>query len=447
LNGALDISGPTTTAGTYDATALSSTSAGGDIGADVDIFQTGTALTGDLIGIKGNARIDVESASGKAIGGYFQAGNYAGGFGLDIARGVYVDVVNKVPAAAGVTWNTARGYEVSMDLDQGTSGHTNTITTAQMFYGVYNLPTSGTYATVTNGYGVYLKNEAVGGTGQALDAALYIADASMSGGIKGWDYGIDLSGVAAGYTNADIKLANGETISNDVNGTIKINGQVNFAAAGGTYASSVGIIHGAGASGLATAYSVGAVAGNTKAMSYYLKSTSQLAADVLEGLYVNTYHGTDAAQPAPSGEAGRFRAYLTGDQSGAVALVGMHGTLELAAGSSIGGLGVGVRGNIVFPAEAQTGTIYGVQAELYSGGANTDMTTTTSAPLNIAISGTITAAKWANVPAFRIDVPADLVSTNAYILDTNAAADDCDAKLKINVNGTDWWIMLSNTND
>lgn len=213
LNGALDISGATTSAGTYDATALSSTVAGGDIGADVEIFQTGTALTGDLIGIKGNARVDVESASGKVIGGYFLAGNSdAGGFGLDIARGVYAGVTNKVPAAASVTWNTARGYEVSMDLDQGTSGHTTTITNAQMFYGVYNLPTSGTYATVTNGYGVYLKNEAVGGTGQTLDAALYVADASMSGGIKGWDYGVDLSGVAAGYTISDIKLSSGAKI-------------------------------------------------------------------------------------------------------------------------------------------------------------------------------------------------------------------------------------------
>jgi hypothetical protein len=191
---------------------LAVTTAGGTSGLYSNVNHTTNALTGDLIGVKGNARCDVASTSGKVIGGYFLAGNYANGYNLEVARGVYAGVVNKVPTASSATWTDARGVEVIMDLNQGESGHVNAITNACMFYGVYNLPTSGAYSTVTNGYGIYVKNEAVGGTGQALDAAFYVCDASMSGGIKGWDYGVDLSGVAAGFTVSDLKLSSGAKI-------------------------------------------------------------------------------------------------------------------------------------------------------------------------------------------------------------------------------------------
>jgi len=109
-----------------------------------------------------------------------------------------------------------------MDLDQGTSGNANTVTNAYMFYGVYNLPTVGTYSTVTNGYGIFVRNEAVGGTGQMLDAAFYADDKSHSGSVKGWDFGIDFSGVGSnsgGFGTADIRGALGETIVNSPDGT------------------------------------------------------------------------------------------------------------------------------------------------------------------------------------------------------------------------------------
>lgn len=150
------------------------------------------ALTGDAIGVRGNARVNVNSSSGKAIGGHFIAGNGTDGYNLSVARGIYAGVVNKAASGSSATWTDARGVEVIMDLDQGTSGHTNTITNACMFYGVYNLPTSGSYSTVTNGYGIYVVNEAVGGTGQQLDAAFYAKGLNQSGGIVAWDYGLYL---------------------------------------------------------------------------------------------------------------------------------------------------------------------------------------------------------------------------------------------------------------
>ena len=48
--------------------------------------------------------------------------------------------------------------------------------------------TGATHGTL---YGVEIINEANGGTGQALNSAIFIDDINMSGGVKGWDYGIE----------------------------------------------------------------------------------------------------------------------------------------------------------------------------------------------------------------------------------------------------------------
>ena len=191
---------------------IADTAVGGETGLYSYVSHATNALTGELIGIRGNARVNIGSASGNVCGGKFQAGNMSAGYDLAGVRGVYVDVVNKIPSAASVTWDVARGYEVSMDLDQGSAGHTNTVNLAEGLYICYNLPTVGTYATVDTGYGVHIRNETVGGIGQMLDAAIYVDDRSMSGGIHGWDYGIDFSGIGANsgsFGTADIKLANG----------------------------------------------------------------------------------------------------------------------------------------------------------------------------------------------------------------------------------------------
>ena len=201
---------------------IATTAAGGATGLYAYLEHATNALTGNLIGVRGSARVNaIDSPAGSVIGGYFQAGNMGVGTDLSVVRGVYTEIVNKIPSGA-TTWDYARGYEANMDLDQGTSGNANTITDAQIFYGVYNLPTVGTYATVTNGYGVFIRNEAVGGTGQMLDAGFYLDDLSHSGGIFGWDFGLDFSGIGANsgaFGTADIRGCNSETIDNNTDGT------------------------------------------------------------------------------------------------------------------------------------------------------------------------------------------------------------------------------------
>ena len=71
-------------------------------------YQKTNALTGDLIGVKGNARISLDSATGKVMGGYFLAGNgIDGGYSVDLMRGIYVGVVKKVGTAKAI--DSARG--------------------------------------------------------------------------------------------------------------------------------------------------------------------------------------------------------------------------------------------------------------------------------------------------------------------------------------------------
>ncbi len=211
------------TSGPFDQT-ITNTGAGGDRGINTYLSQTTNALTGQLVGIKSSARINVASAAGTVRGGWFAAGNMDAGYALSTATGVFAEVTNKIPSG-GVTWTNARGVEVNMDLNQGSAGNVNTITNAYMLYGVYNLPTVGTYSTVTNGYGVFLRNEQVGGDGQLLDAAFYVDDLNMGGAVHGWDYGIDFSGIGSNSGNfgtADIRLANSATIDNTDADTLEL---------------------------------------------------------------------------------------------------------------------------------------------------------------------------------------------------------------------------------
>ncbi len=196
------------------------TVAGGIVGVYSYPYHTTNALTGSLIAVRGSARVDaIDSPAGTVMGGYFQAGNMGTGTDLSVVRGVSVEVVNKVPSGA-TTWTYARGLEVNMDLDQGSAGNVNTITNAEGIKVLYNLPTSGTYATVTNGYGIHVRNEAVGGTGQMLDAGFYLDDASMSGGISGWDYGIDFNSIgASGFGTADVRWQDGTVFISGYDGS------------------------------------------------------------------------------------------------------------------------------------------------------------------------------------------------------------------------------------
>jgi hypothetical protein len=227
---------------------------------------------------------------------------------------------------------------------------------------------------------------------------------------------------------------------------IAIAGSLGHAIAGGTPVMSAGLLGGAGTSTSAT-QTLGAAGG--KAFSYYLSSTSTTASHILQGYYMNVNYGTSGTSAAPSGDVIRGRAYLVGDASGGTALTGGAFSVELAATTASNtGLTAGLRGNLVLPDGVLTnsGTFYGTMAEVFLGGAAVNTTAYTEiAPLGIVIGGTAptAASQLANMVAIAVQVPANEVTSDGTIVVTGGAGDTCDAKLKISINGTNYWIMLS----
>jgi hypothetical protein len=242
---------------------------------------------------------------------------------------------------------------------------------------------------------------------------------------------------------------NGETIGNETNGIWSMVGAVNFTPAGGTAINSAGLLGGSGTGTGANATVLGAAGG--KAFSFYLKSTSTTASHEVTGFYMNVDYGTSGASAAPYGSVMRGRAYLVGDAAtGTVA--GGDFTVELAATTaSSTGLTVGSRSNLVLPTGVLTnsGTYYGAQAQVYLGGAAVDTRAYTRiAPLCVEIAGTAatSSAQLSNMGMVDFNLPANMIGA-AEMFITGNLADTCEAKLRVYVNGTPYWLMLSNNDD
>jgi len=176
--------------------------------------QKTNALTSDLIGVRGDARLNVDSASGLVMGGYFMAVNGpegGTGYTVDTMRGIYIDTFTKAPAASTMTITNARGAEINLGLSAASSTVTNA-------YGIYLNVTTDKNTTqngFTTGYGLWIQNEGVGGyggagTGQMLTAGIYLKGLNQSGGVKAFDYGIDMSAATIG--TADIRLSSSALI-------------------------------------------------------------------------------------------------------------------------------------------------------------------------------------------------------------------------------------------
>jgi hypothetical protein len=387
--------------GTIDPTITNSV-AGGDRGMQMNITQsTSVDLTGTLVGIYARATGGDDGTAGTVrgceIGGRVAdvSGNIA-----SVVTGGYFWADAKTRTAT-----TLRGVEVSLD---GGAGGTSTLAVA---FEAFN-NSSGTQTT----------------------SIAYDVNEGSASGRKAYTY--------------DVRMQNGETIDNATNGAICFRGALNQAIAGGTNVVSAGLLGGAGTS-TSAAQTLGAGADGQKAFSYYLSTTSTTAAHNLVGYYMCVNYGTSGASAAPSGDVIRGRAYLVGDAAGVTMISGGNFTTELAASTASNtGLTMGLKGNLVIPDGVMTnaGTYHGIQAEIFLSGAAVNTTAYTEiSPLSICVSGTAptSAAQLANIDAITFDFPANMVTNDATVMVTGGAADTCDAKLRIDVNGTKYWIMLS----
>lgn len=174
-------------------------------------LQKTTALTGDLIGVRGNARIAVASEAGTAYGGYFQAGSGSSATGADAvnAGAVYGLLGEVVVAAASATVTLAVGIKASMDIDAATTAITSAV-------GLWvSVGTGSSQGTHTSSVGALIINEDVQGTGTVCAAGLAIGQISRA---IGFTYLIDMNpsvalggagtAVACSGHSADIRFSN-----------------------------------------------------------------------------------------------------------------------------------------------------------------------------------------------------------------------------------------------
>ena len=174
-------------------------------------LQKTTALTGDVIGVRGNARITIASTSGSLFGGYFQAGtgsSATGADGVNVLKlaGLTAQVITAVGTA---TVGNAHGIDVVMDVNSATTA----ITTLMGIR--VAIQTGSSQGTHTNDVGICIINEDVEGTGTEIDAGLAIGNISRA---VGFTYLIDLNpsildaanGTVVGCSghNADIRFSN-----------------------------------------------------------------------------------------------------------------------------------------------------------------------------------------------------------------------------------------------
>lgn len=170
-----------------------------------------TAVTGTAYGVRGNARAGIASPAGTFIGGQFLAGNgknatTSDGVSTSTLFGVKTGIALSIGAAPATTVALANGVDVEMDIHQ-----VNNVVTKGAGAQIHMIgSTASTNGTI---YGLEVINEANIGNGEPFNAAIFVDDINMNG-VCGWDYGIDMSGVAAGFTTADMRLGYGATFNN-----------------------------------------------------------------------------------------------------------------------------------------------------------------------------------------------------------------------------------------
>ena len=176
--------------------------------------------------IRARAHAVTTDTSAQFQGALLQAANNDN-INVGVLNGALIEAIGKATANAA-TITMMRGCLVNTEWSAK-----DTVTDLRVLHVRTHTRDAATEGYVSGtGYGIYIENEAVGGNGQALDAGIYFKDTNLSAGNNAFTHGIDFSGGT--YTTAEIKLSNGETINNLVDGTIGFSGAVSITDGGAT---------------------------------------------------------------------------------------------------------------------------------------------------------------------------------------------------------------------
>lgn len=155
-------------------------------------------------------------------------------------------------------------------------------------------------------------------------------------------------------------------------------------------------------------------------------SSSTATSGDSRGLYWRHYLGGTIAT---TGYGDAIRPFMTVTGTGYTAATGVHSTCQINAAASVTGLGVGVRGTLAVASTVAQGTLAAIMAEV-SNSATVSATEMSFLRLTEASTGT-------KAPYFAI---LDGVDTSDLFVGNTGAVNK---GLKIKVNGTAYWIMLS----
>lgn len=158
-----------------------------------------TVTSGDLTGIRSRVTGNATSAGATVRGAYLEAKVGASKYAAQLEGAL----IHADYSAGGATVSgDVRGLTVH--ISQGAS-----LSAANLYGVLINVQTLGTETITTDDVGLLIRNEAVGGNGRTMDAALKITDLNM-GGINGFYIGIDFTGITC--TTAEIDLDFGKII-------------------------------------------------------------------------------------------------------------------------------------------------------------------------------------------------------------------------------------------
>jgi len=207
----------------------------GSFGAPVDVQVTRAGEYGFELHYSGNnynvtglrvrgSLITTDAAARTAQAAKLQAAN-ADNVDAGVVQGALIEGIGKSNANASTIGNL-RGALVNTEWDDF-----DTVTDLKTLYVRTHTRNSAVAGYISNtGYLVYLENEAVGGNGQMLDAAIYVKATNVSTPMA-FNYCIDLIGATNEVNTADIRLSSGgtfggvgtEDLSIDAAGNVFIN--------------------------------------------------------------------------------------------------------------------------------------------------------------------------------------------------------------------------------
>lgn len=182
-------------------------------GSTIDLAYTNEAAGGDY-GFQSHIKQETNALTGTLLGAYITASNNQAAASSGIIRGLEVKARTKYPGGTGGTVAVLEGVSISADSKD------QSVTTMR---GIEVMLDGSVGGTVTEGVGIRIANNMQADKITTMTALQIYSDSFA------YDYGIDMSQGAGGITT-DIKLSKGETISNNVDGIIDIEGEVDFNA-------------------------------------------------------------------------------------------------------------------------------------------------------------------------------------------------------------------------